>query len=221
VRAPSEIYLIRHGHSTANLKNVLAGRVGSVHLSPKGSDQVEKLAARLSEIEFAKIISSPLDRCLETMAPVASTRPKLPIEKNEAFLEMDYGTWSGKKLALLARKTLWKSIQAAPSTVRFPDGESFNEMSTRAYEGLFASALPGKRIAICSHGDVIKVLLSNLLGMHLDSFQRISVDPASISIVQIGASGNRVLLMNDTNHLDARKSKNSGTSGAVLGGGSG
>jgi probable phosphoglycerate mutase len=218
VRAPSEIYLIRHGHSTANLKNVLAGRLASVHLSPKGSEQVGKLAARLSEIEFTKIISSPLDRCLETMAPIASSRPKLLIERNEAFLEMDYGTWSGKKLPLLAKKTLWKSIQGAPSTVRFPDGESFNEMSTRAYEGLFASALPGKRIAICSHGDVIKILLSNILGMHIDSFQRINVDPASISIIQIGASGNRVLLMNDTSHLDARKSSNSHS---VLGGGSG
>jgi probable phosphoglycerate mutase len=131
---------------------------------------------------------------------------------------MDYGTWSGKKLPLLAKKTLWKSIQGAPSTVRFPDGESFNEVSTRAYEGLFASALPGKRIAICSHGDVIKILLSNILGMHIDSFQRINVDPASISIIQIGASGNRVLLMNDTSHLDARKSSNSHS---VLGGGSG
>lgn len=218
MRAPSEIYLIRHGHSTANLKNVLAGRLASVHLSPKGSEQVGKLAARLSEIEFTKIISSPLDRCLETMAPIASSRPKLLIERNEAFLEMDYGTWSGKKLPLLAKKTLWKSIQGAPSTVRFPDGESFNEMSTRAYEGLFASALPGKRIAICSHGDVIKILLSNILGMHIDSFQRINVDPASISIIQIGASGNRVLLMNDTSHLDARKSSNSHS---VLGGGSG
>jgi probable phosphoglycerate mutase len=218
VRAPSEIYLIRHGHSTANLKNVLAGRLASVHLSPKGSEQVGKLAARLSEIEFTKIISSPLDRCLETMAPIASSRPKLLIERNEAFLEMDYGTWSGKKLPLLAKKTLWKSIQGAPSTVRFPDGESFNEVSTRAYEGLFASALPGKRIAICSHGDVIKILLSNILGMHIDSFQRINVDPASISIIQIGASGNRVLLMNDTSHLDARKSSNSHS---VLGGGSG
>lgn len=218
MRAPSEIYLIRHGHSTANLKNVLAGRLASVHLSPKGSEQVGKLAARLSEIEFTKIISSPLDRCLETMAPIASSRPKLLIERNEAFLEMDYGTWSGKKLPSLAKKTLWKSIQGAPSTVRFPDGESFNEMSTRAYEGLFASALPGKRIAICSHGDVIKILLSNILGMHIDSFQRINVDPASISIIQIGASGNRVLLMNDTSHLDARKSSNSHS---VLGGGSG
>ncbi len=218
MRAPSEIYLIRHGHSTANLKNVLAGRLASVHLSPKGSEQVGKLAARLSEIEFTKIISSPLDRCLETMAPIASSRPKLLIERNEAFLEMDYGTWSGKKLPLLAKKTLWKSIQGAPSTVRFPDGESFNEVSTRAYEGLFASALPGKRIAICSHGDVIKILLSNILGMHIDSFQRINVDPASISIIQIGASGNRVLLMNDTSHLDARKSSNSHS---VLGGGSG
>ena len=218
MRAPSEIYLIRHGHSTANLKNVWAGRVGSVHLSPKGVDQVEKLALRLSGIEFSRFVSSPLDRCLETIGPVAASRAKSVIEKNEEFLEMDYGSWSGKKLALLSRKSLWKSIQGSPSTVRFPEGESFSEMSTRVNEGLFALAQPGKRIAICTHGDVIKVLLSNILGMHLDTFQRINVDPASISIVQIGTSGNRVLLLNDTSHLAAGKSA---TAKAVLGGGSG
>ena len=222
MRVNSEIYLIRHGHSTANLKNVLAGRVGSVHLSPKGIDQVEKLSARLSTVEFARVISSPVDRCLETIGPIAMSRSKSirksGIERNKAFLEMDYGSWSGKKLALLSRKSLWKSIQAAPSTVRFPDGESFNEMSTRVNEGLFAAAQSGKRIAICTHGDVIKVLLANALGMHLDTFQRISIDPASISIIQMSASGSRVLLMNDTAHLASNKT---GTSQAVLGGGSG
>ena len=133
---------------------------------------------------------------------------------------MDYGKWSGKKLAILAKSSLWKTIQNRPSLVRFPDGESFLEMSDRSFTAVRDSAISGKNILICSHGDVIKSILASALGLNLDNFQRLSVDPASVSIIEISGDQTRVISINQTEHLVGDSSKKVANR-YLLGGGSG
>jgi len=220
VQKPSTIYLLRHGHSTANAKSILAGRDESVSLSPRGIEQAQAVMQELVDKNFAKIVSSPMPRCLETLKPLVS-KSKMKIEKNDGLIEMEYGDWSGKKLLLLSRKKMWSDIQARPSLVRFPNGESFLEMQSRALESIKTMAVPGSEILVCSHGDVIKAIVAGLLGLHLDNFQRLSIDPASITVIDLLANSAQIRIMNSTAHLTQSKGLQTSKSKLNLGGGSG
>ena len=217
---PATIYLLRHGHSTANAKSVLAGRDFKVSLSTTGRKQALAIQAELSEKTFAKIYSSPLPRCIETLTPLAILLGQ-EIEILENVIEMEYGDWSGKKLALLTRTKLWKSIQNRPSMVRFPNGESFLEMQGRALEAVKSIAIPGQTVLISSHGDVIKAIVAGFLGLILDNFQSLAIDPASISIIDLSGDSARLRLLNNTDFLNDLKFTGNGNPNLSLGGGSG
>jgi len=193
-----EVVLVRHAHSTANLKGVLAGRDNRVALSPRGRQEALDLAQVLNTMEFDGLYSSPLRRCKETLVPYLQGRSE-PLHLVDDLLEMEYGSWSGKALATLARNDLWKTIQNRPSLVRFPEGESFTEMSLRANRAVLDLAAKHRRILILSHGDVIKSIVAFHLGVHLDQFQRISIDPASITRIMVPSS--QVIQVNQTAHL--------------------
>lgn len=220
VQKPSTIYLLRHGHSTANAKSILAGRDSSVSLSPRGIEQAQSVMRELESRKFANIYSSPMPRCLETLKPLVN-KTKLKIVKIDGLIEMEYGDWSGKKLLALSRKKMWSEIQSRPSLVRFPNGESFTEMQGRALESIKKAAIPGKDILVCSHGDVIKAIVAGLLGLHLDNFQRLSIDPASITVVDLFADSAQLRLMNSTAHLKEIDTGSANRSKLNLGGGSG
>ena len=215
VQKPATIYLLRHGHSTANAKSILAGRDASVSLSPRGIEQAQAVMHELGERKFAK-----MPRCLETLRPLAG-KSKLKIEKDGGLIEMEYGDWSGKKLLALSRKKMWSEIQARPSLVRFPNGESFLEMQGRSLESVKSLAIPGAEILVCSHGDVIKAIVAGLVGLHLDNFQRLTIDPASITVIDLFAESAQIRLMNSTVHLKEPKGLSTGSSKLNLGGGSG
>ena len=217
---PASIYLLRHGHSTANAKSVLAGRDFKVKLSSVGEKQAVAVANELSDKKFAKIYSSPLPRCMQTVEPLAK-KLKIDIQISEGLIEMEYGDWSGKKLSLLSRNKLWGTIQSRPSLVRFPNGESFLEMQSRAIEAVSKLAIPGKSVLLCSHGDVIKAIVAGFLGLHLDKFQSLSIDPASITVIDLVNGSARLRLLNDTSFLKELKFTGSPDSKLNLGGGSG
>ena len=214
-----EVVLVRHAHSTANLKGILAGRDNRVALSPRGRQEAIELAPVLAKMEFEGIYSSPLRRCKETLVPYLQGRSE-QLHLVDDLIEMEYGSWSGKALSTLSRHELWKSIQSRPSTVRFPDGESFGEMSLRANQAVINLASGKSRILILSHGDVIKSIVAFHLGLTLDQFQRISIDPASITRIQIPSS--QVIQVNSTGHLsELGTSKRVKRDRFQLGGGSG
>lgn len=179
------IYFLRHAQSEANLTGVLAGRMPGVALSTRGKKQAVEVAKTLSSFEFSAIYSSPIERCLETVAPLAKVLRKR-VRVSDDFIEMDYGKWSGKKLSLLSTDPLWRKIQGSPSKVTFPDGESFLAAERRIRRGIrrIAHAHPKGKVLIVSHGDPIKIALQISLNGELDDFQRLVIDPASISIVQ-------------------------------------
>ena len=198
------VVLIRHAHSQANLAGVLSGRRPNVHLSKEGIEQSKELARRLGDFLPHQIRISPMERCLETISPwlnkndsSKTIRPKPIID--HGLTEVDYGDWSGKKLSVLSRNKLWSVVQNTPSQMYFPKGEGILEMQTRALESIHKSIDKKAKapLVIVSHGDVIKSIVAACLGMHTDEFQRIIIDPASISIVDFSLAKPRVLLLND------------------------
>lgn len=187
--------LVRHGRTTANTAGLLAGRAPGVHLDEVGREQAARTAARISEVPLAAVVSSPLDRCRQTarfLLDAQSAAPSAPVDPD--LTECDYGQWQGRTLSDLATEDLWSLVQSAPSAVVFPGGESMAGMQARAVAAVrrHDAAIEAEHgadavWAAVSHGDVIKSILADALGMHLDLFQRLSVGPASVSIVRYGA----------------------------------
>jgi len=199
------LVLIRHAHSEANAAGILSGRLPNVHLSEKGVAQSEDLAVRLGNFPVSSLRISPMERCFETISPwinsiVLPNNPSFQPFIDEELTEVDYGTWSGKKLAMLSKNKLWKTVQESPSRMYFPQGEGIGQMQSRAMKSVHeAVSAKGKGAAVLvSHGDVIKSIVASALGMHLDEFQRIVIDPASISILDYSTTKPRTLLLNDS-----------------------
>ena len=201
------VLLIRHGRTSANTAGVLAGRSSGVELDDVGRTQVRALGERIAGVPLAALVSSPLRRCRQTSQALLGARGDgLDLTVEQGLTECGYGDWTGKSLRDLAKEDLWKTVQTQPSAVRFPGGESMTEMSSRAVTAvrswnakLTAEHGPDVVWAAVSHGDVIKAILADALGMHLDAFQRILVDPASISIVRYTDTRPYVVTVNSTN----------------------
>ena len=200
------VLLIRHGRTSANTAGVLAGRSSGVVLDEVGHQQAAEVAARVAGVPLRTVVTSPLRRCRQTaQALVASRAEACPIQVEQGLIECGYGEWTGKTLRELSKDKLWGAVQHQPSAVRFPGGESMAEMSARtvgavrAWDArLGAEHGPDAVWAAVSHGDPIKAILADALGMHLDSFQRIVVDPAAISIVRFTATRPFVITVNST-----------------------
>ncbi len=228
------VILVRHGRSTANTQQVLAGRSGGVSLDEQGRDQAVATASRLAGVTLARIVTSPLERCRQTAKALAADHPDVPVATDRGLVEVDYGDWTGRPLRELGKEPLWKTVQAHPSGASFPGGESMAGMTARvvaAVRRLDAeiTAEHGDEavwVAV-SHGDPIKAVLADALGMHLDAFQRIVVDPASVSVVRYSPLRPFVLMSNTHAgplvHLNPppRKGRRRTRSDADVGGGAG
>jgi probable phosphomutase (TIGR03848 family) len=198
------LFLIRHGVTDQTGKR-LYGRSPDVHLSDLGREQAEALAARFDGVRLRAVYASPLERCLETAAPLAAAQ-RLETRTSDGLLEVDYGSWTGRPLANLARTKLWPVVQQLPSQARFPGGESLAEAAARMSAELLriADAHPRGRVAVVTHGDPIRLAISDLAGAHIDQFQRIMIEPGSVSVVGLRSGAlPRIFLVNDTGDLSA------------------
>ncbi len=223
------VILVRHAHSTANAEHILAGRTHETHLSPRGKKQANNLVKRLGPIEIKALRSSPLIRCEETISPWLKYREKtedvksLKLRFDDDLAEVDYGLWSGRKIKSLVKEPLWKVIQNSPSKVTFPKGENMADMQKRAMSAVERSLkVRGKsNVVLVSHGDVLKSIIASALNMPFDDFQRIVVDPASISILDYSSSQPRVLLLNDSHSPLRIEDPRKRGSQPLIGGGAG
>lgn len=185
------VLLVRHGRSQANTSGLLAGRTEGVGLDDRGQEQAKELVSRLRGIPIRSIVCSPLLRCQQTVDPLAQELDLEPVPDTR-LIEVDYGDWTGKQLSELVKESLWAVVQHHPSGVVFPGGESLADVQVRAvaaireHDRLFADANGGADVLwlACTHGDVIKAVVADALGLHLDGFQRIIVEPASVSVVR-------------------------------------
>lgn len=201
------VILLRHGRSTSNTAGTLAGRSEGVDLDDKGHTQAAELIDRIGGLTIRAVVSSPLLRCLRTVEPLAAAVGVQPLV-DERLSEVDYGAWTGGKLADLASEPLWQVVQAHPSAAVFPGGEGIAQVQARAvaavrdHDRRLADDYGGDVLWMaCSHGDVIKSILADALGAHLDSFQRITADPASMSVIRYTPVRPFVV---HTNHTGAR-----------------
>lgn len=225
------VILVRHGRTTANASGVLAGRTAGIKLDEIGRTQVARTGERLAVVPLVGVISSPLERCRQTSRAILdhqSDSPPAPIERG--LTECNYGEWQGRPLGELAKEELWSVVQTHPAAAVFPGGESLAAMQARAvasirrHDAAFeAEHGPGAVWVAVSHGDIIKSILADALGMHLDLFQRININPGSVSIVRYSATRPDVVAMNtdagDLAWLAATPSSSAG--GAQVGGGAG
>lgn len=216
--------LLRHAHSEANERGILAGRISGIELSETGKLQSSQIAAALGNYRIDRIICSPLQRCKDTIAKTAALRKKR-IFTNVAFIEMNYGSWSGRPLKDLAKEKDWKKVQKSPSTFTFPQGESFLSAAKRIERelGRLAQQHPKECILIVTHGDVIKMTLQITHGGALDKFQRFVVDTCSLSEVE-WSRGSRFVVRSNvriTKAKNPQRQRGLVKNRKVLGGGSG
>jgi probable phosphomutase (TIGR03848 family) len=226
------VLLLRHGRTTANAAGVLAGWTPGVRLDDAGTAQVRAVGERLAKVPLAAVVSSPLERCVQTADAVAQGRD-LQVQTDERLGEARYGDWTGRSIKELSKEPLWKVVQQHPSAAVFPgdEGEGLAQTQARAVAAVRAwnaTLGPDAVWLACSHGDVIKAILADALGLHLDSFQRIVVDPASLWVVTYTATRPFVVRVNDTGGDVSgllpparRRRRGKASSDAVVGGGAG
>ncbi|MFM9151191.1 MAG: histidine phosphatase family protein [Candidatus Planktophila sp.] len=217
----TRIVLLRHAHSVANEKNILAGRINGISLSSEGKEQSRLLVDRIGATKFDQISISPLQRCRETISPwMKAYGGKTPITIEERISEVDYGSWSGKSLAVLRKRSQWRTVVLHPSQMIFPEGESLLEMQSRALSAFYSlNAVKGRNPRLLvSHGDVIKSIVAHCLGMHLDQFQKLIIDPASLTIIDTEDGVSRLVRFNDVSgHLAATSPSSTNALGGSTG----
>jgi probable phosphomutase (TIGR03848 family) len=198
------VILLRHGRSVSNTAHTLAGRSEGVDLDAKGVSQAAALVERLAGLPITALVRSPLLRCRLTLEPLAAALGLEPLV-DERLSEVDYGQWTGRQLGELVKEPLWTVVQQQPSAAVFPDGEGLAQVQARA---VAAVRDHDRRLAeehgtdvlwvACTHGDVIKSVVADALGAHLDSFQRITADPASMSVIRYTPARPFVVHVNHT-----------------------
>ena len=198
------VILLRHGRSTSNTAGVLAGRSEGVDLDDKGREQAAGLIDRIGELPIRAVVSSPMLRCRRTVAPLAEALCLEPLI-DDRLSEVDYGEWTGRKIGELAKEPLWGVVQAHPSAAVFPGGEGLAQVQARAvaavreHDRRLAQEHGGDVLWLaCTHGDVIKSVIADAYGIHLDGFQRVTADPASVSVVRYTPLRPFVLHVNHT-----------------------
>lgn len=231
------VVVARHGRTAANGAGVLAGRTPGVHLDETGIQQVATAADRLAGLPLAAIVTSPLERCRETARAIRKAQAAgghaITLHTDKHVAEVDYGQWQGRAIKDLAKEPLWRTVQQHPSRAEFPGGEGLADMSSRMVAAVrrWDARIqdehgPDAVWLLVSHGDPIKALIADALGMHLDAFQRIVVEPASLSVIRYTTDRPFVVTTNsragDLSHLkpSPRAKRNGARRGdAVVGGG--
>ena len=198
------VILLRHGRSTSNTAGILAGRSEGVDLDDKGREQAAGLIDRIGDLPIRAVVTSPLLRCRRTVEPLAAALCLEPLI-DEQVAEVDYGEWTGRKIGELTKEPLWRVVQAHPSAAVFPGGEGLAQVqaravaAVRAHDRRLAEQHGGDALWVaCTHGDVIKAVVADAYGMHLDGFQRITADPGSVSVISYTPLRPFVLHVNHT-----------------------
>ncbi|BCJ35659.1 phosphatase [Actinocatenispora thailandica] len=227
------LVLLRHGRTTANTEGVLAGWTPGVGLDDTGRAQATAAATRLGALPWRAVLSSPLQRCRETLQVVLGDRADVTPVTDERIGECRYGDWEGRPLKQLAKEPMWKVVQSHPSAAVFPGGEPLAATSARAvaavreWDGrITAEYGPDALWLACSHGDVIKAIVADALGLHLDQFQRITAAPCSVTVIRYTPLRPFVVHLNDLGSdlsglVPKKRRRRRPSSDAAVGGGAG
>ena len=191
------LLLVRHAVTDATGQK-LTGRLPGFSLSEKGRAQAESAAARLSKAPLQAIYSSPLERCMET-AEIIGQHHRVKVQELSELEEVDYGQWQGRPLKSLYRTKAWTKLRARPADFRFPGGETIREAQTRGMLAVEALRQKHKNraVLVCSHADMIRLVVAGYLGLGIDLYDRITIAPASVTTVNVGDGTPRLLNLGD------------------------
>jgi probable phosphomutase (TIGR03848 family) len=205
----TEFLLVRHAVNDFVKTGKLAGWTPDVHLNDDGREQAVALGVRLAKTKIDALYSSPLERTVETAQAILEHHPHLKLQLLDEIGEVRYGTWQGEEISKLAQRKMWRVVQGFPSRMRFPNGEAMRETQMRAVNALenLLEKHPRATVVLVSHSDVIKMIVTHYLGLHLDLFQRIEIAPASLSIISMGYSRPTIVQLNETSYLPPPKPK--------------
>lgn len=194
-------FLVRHATNDALQKGIMYGRLPGVHLNEEGLAQAQALAERLTAFELAAVYSSPLDRALETAEPIAAHQG-LEVIVDVDFSESDVGRWTGQSFKKLQRRRKWRRMLIHSSGFQFPSGEGFWDVQVRMVKGVerVRAKHPKGNIALVSHGDPLRLLVAHYLGLPLDVFRRLVIEPASLTVLHLGRGIPHLVRLNDTSH---------------------
>ena len=198
------LLLIRHGENDFTKRHKLAGHLPGVHLNERGQKQAQGLADALKDAPIKAIYSSPLERAVETAAPIAAAT-RLEVRVEAGLIETNVGAWQGRSLAVLRLTKYWKVIQNAPSRAQFPEGESFHGCQSRivaALDGILRRHKANEIVACVFHADPIKLAVAHYIGLPLDQFQRLGCETGSMSALQIGEMGASLIKLNQRPPFD-------------------
>jgi probable phosphoglycerate mutase len=192
----TSVLLVRHAAHDW-LGRGLAGRLGGVSLNPEGWHQAEELVRRFEGRTIHAIYSSPQPRAIQTVAAVAGRR-RLKVQVEDAFDEIDFGEWTGREFASLHGDERWKHWNEHRGSSQAPGGEAFEAVRQRAMKGLeqLRTRHPDRVVLVASHADVIKAMVASVLQMPLDAYDRFEIAPASLSVLEMGEGGAKVMLVN-------------------------
>ena len=205
------LLLIRHATNPAIKGGRLVGRSPGVHLDEEGRAQASALAERLADVELAAVYTSPLERAQETAQPLAA-RHGLEARPHPGLLETDCGRWQGELLSKLRRRPLWRELWSCPSRVTFPGGENAWQMAARMTAALeeIHLAHPTETVAVVSHADPLRAVIACYLGGPFDLYQRLTISPASLTVLVLDKPLPRLVCLNDTCHLPGARNKQGG-----------
>jgi len=191
-------FLVRHA-AHDNVGGYLAGRTPGIRLGEAGRAQAGRLGERMRRERFVAILASPRERTQETAAAIASACGGLPVTTAPELDEVDFGAWSGKSFDVLNDDPLWRRWNSVRSLTRTPAGENMHDVQSRVLRLMerLRRDHPEDAVVLVSHADVIKSVVSHVLGLPADAWPRFDIGPASVSTITVGDWGAQVLLLND------------------------
>jgi probable phosphoglycerate mutase len=191
----TQFLFVRHGAHDLLTTGVITGRQPDVHLNALGREQAKQIAERLATMPIDAIYCSPLERARETAGPLAA-KLGAALRIAEEFNEIDVGVWTGRTVAELENVPEWRQWNSFRSGAVAPGGESMVAVQARAVEKVSALRTQHSFVMIFTHADIIRAVLAHFLGVHLDLFLRIEIDPASASWIELHEAAVRVRLVN-------------------------
>ena len=198
------LYLIRHGRTAMNKEKIFRGTL-DVPLDEVGEAEGAATAQALSSVKFSRIITSPVSRARRT-AELLSETTRAPVEVADALRDIDYGAWTRQKDEDVQQRysDLYRTWLREPDKVRFPGGDSLDDVRTRIQPLLRDLAPRQDTVALVSHRVTLKVILCSALDLGNNYFWRFQLDTASFSRLDFGRAW-RLTTLNEASHLAAVK----------------
>jgi phosphoserine phosphatase len=203
-----KIILTRHGHVEGISPERFRGRT-DVPLTEQGKAEAKAVAARIARTwKPTAVYTSPMSRCIATGEEIAKAC-QVTSQTLDGLNDLDYGQWQWRthEEVRAASPDLFAAWHATPHLIRFPGGDSLQDLVARTADALrlviSRHLAETETVALVGHDSVNRTLLMQLLDQPLSAYWRVAQKPCAINEIDITGGRIRVLRVNETCHLDA------------------